>query len=115
MTFAIRQYIFENYADTPEVTITGTDSDGNFPGTIAGVAGEDPAAVFDITYQTNAAKSGVDGWELAVQHFFGDTGFGVSANYTIVNADDEYNNTLVDAGGVACSSSPLRASAIPPT
>jgi TonB-dependent receptor len=98
---AIRQYIFENYANTPEVTITGTDSNGNFTGTIAGVPGEDPAAVFAISVPTNAAKSGVDGWEIALQHFFGDSGFGVSANYTIVNADDEYNNTLVDANGVA--------------
>jgi TonB-dependent receptor len=98
---AIRQYIFENYANTPEVTITGTDSNGNFTGTIAGIAGEDPAAVFAISVPTNSAKSGVDGWELALQHFFGDSGFGVSANYTMVNADDEYNNTLVDAGGVA--------------
>ena len=96
---AIRQYIFENYADTPEVTITGTNPDGTFQGSIVGVAGEDPAAVFRITTQTNAAKSGVDGWELALQHFFGDTGFGVSANYTIVDADDTYDNTLVDAGG----------------
>lgn len=98
---AIRQYIFENYANTPEVTITGTDSSGNFTGSIAGVAGEDPAAEFAIRVPTNAASSGVDGWEIAVQHFFGDSGFGVSANYTIVNADDEYNNTLVDANGVA--------------
>ena len=96
---AIRQYIFQNYADTPEVTITGTATNGDFLGTIAGVAGEDPAAVFDVTVPTNADESGVDGWELAVQHFFGDTGFGVSANYTIVNADDEYNNTLVDENG----------------
>jgi TonB-dependent receptor len=98
---AIRQYIFENYGDTPEVTITGTDVNGNFIGTIAGVPGDDPAAVFQITTQTNAAESGVDGWELALQHFFGDTGFGVSANYTIVNADDTYNNTLTcPAGGI---------------
>jgi TonB-dependent receptor len=97
----IRQYIFENYADTPEVTITGTNPDGTFQGTIAGIAGEDPAAVFRITTQTNADKSGVDGWELAVQHFFGDSGFGVSANYTIVDADDTYDNTLTcPAGGI---------------
>ena len=96
---AIRQYIFDNYGNTPEVTITGVDTSGNTTGTIAGVAGEDPAAIFKITTQTNADKSGVDGWELAVQHFFGDSGFGVSANYTVVNTDDEYNNTLVDAAG----------------
>ena len=33
---------------------------------------------------------------------FGDTGFGVSANYTIVDADDIYDNTLTcPAGGIA--------------
>lgn len=95
----IRQYIFDNYGDTPEVTITGVGSDGFTTGSIAGIAGEDPVTVFDITVPANAAKSGVDGWEFAVQHFFGDSGFGVSANYTIVNADDEYNNTLVNEGG----------------
>lgn len=57
--------------------------------------------MFAISVPTNSAKSGVDGWELALQHFFGDSGFGVSANYTMVNADDEYDNNLVDAGGVA--------------
>jgi TonB-dependent receptor len=99
---AIRQYIFENYTEADGVTITGTNPDGTFQGTIAGVPGEDPAAVFRITTQTNAASSGVDGWELALQHFFGDTGFGVSANYTIVDADDIYDNTLTcPAGGIA--------------
>jgi TonB-dependent receptor len=98
---AIRQYIFENYEDTPEVTITGTDVNGDFIGTIAGVTGDDPAAVFQITTQTNSGKSGVDGWELALQHFFGDTGFGVSANYTVVDADDTYDNALTcPAGGI---------------
>ncbi|MDX2413043.1 MAG: TonB-dependent receptor [Woeseiaceae bacterium] len=97
----IRQYIFDNYGNTPEVTATGVDASGNTTGTIAGVVGEDPAAVFRITTQTNADESGVDGWELAVQHFFGDSGFGVSANYTMVDGDEKYDNTLTcPAGGI---------------
>jgi len=89
---AIRQYIFENYADTPFVTITGTDLSGLFTGTIEGIPGEDPSAQFQIFVPTNAGDEGVDGWELAIQHMFGDSGFGVSANYTIVNTDNEYDN-----------------------
>jgi TonB-dependent receptor len=89
---AIRQYIFTNYGSTPEVTITGTDLSGNFTGTIEGIAGEDPASEFQIFVPTNASTEGVDGWELAVQHMFGDTGFGLSANYTIVNTDNEYDD-----------------------
>ena len=89
---AIRQYIFETYGDTPEVVITGTDLSGNFTGTIEGIAGEDPSSPFQIFVPVNAGEEGVDGWEVAVQHLFGDSGFGASANYTIVNTDNEYDN-----------------------
>ena len=34
----------------------------------------------------------MDGWELVVQHNFGDTGFGVIANATFVDADVGYDN-----------------------
>ena len=102
---AIRQYIFENYADTPFVEITGTDTAGNFTGNIYGIPGEDPAANFRIFTSENTGEDGVDGWELALQHLFGETGFGVSVNYTIVNADNKYDNLLVSpdsasSGGV---------------
>ena len=50
----------------------------------------DPAIVWEITSPINQKSTTVDGWELNVQHMFGDTGFGVIANYTIVNTDDEY-------------------------
>ena len=88
----IRQYIFENYANTPQVTITGTDSNGNFLGTILGIAGEDPAAVFNITVPANQRSAKLDGWEFAVQHMFGDSGFGVSANVTLVDSDLKYDD-----------------------
>ncbi len=89
---AIRQYIFENYADTPEVTITGTDPAGNFQGTILGIAGEDPAATFAIVVPSNQRSAELDGWELSIQHMFGDTGFGVAANATFVDSNLGYDN-----------------------
>jgi TonB-dependent receptor len=89
---AIRQYIFDNYGDTPEVEITGTDSTGNTTGFIDGIAGEDPVAVFDITVPANQRSAELDGWEFAVQHMFGDTGFGASVNFTIVDSNLAYDN-----------------------
>lgn len=89
---AIRNYIFANYGDTPEVTVTGVDANGNLTGTILGIAGEDPAMVFDITVPSNQKSARLDGWELAVQHIFGDSGFGASANVTLVDSNREYDN-----------------------
>ena len=51
----------------------------------------DPVAIFDVTRPLNAAERGIDGWELALQHMFGDSGFGLQANYTIVNSDATYD------------------------
>lgn len=61
-------------------------------GTIAGVEGRDPASPFDLTIPVNIDEATVDGWELAVQHNFGDSGFGVIANATFVDADVGYEN-----------------------
>jgi TonB-dependent receptor len=89
---AIRQYIFENFADTPEVEITGTDSTGNFTGFIDGIPGEDPVAVFDITIPANQRSAELDGWELTIQHMFGDSGFGTFLNYTPAYSNLAYDN-----------------------
>lgn len=53
----------------------------------------DPVAIFAISKPLNTEERSIDGWELAVQHMFGDTGFGMQANYTIVNSDAEYDPT----------------------
>ena len=94
---AIRNYIFTNYGDTPEVTVTGVDSNGNLTGTILGIAGEDPAMVFDITVPSNQQSAQLEGWEFAVQHIFGDSGFGASANITLVDSNREYDNFSTNA------------------
>ena len=89
---AIRQYIFDNYSDTPEVEITGVDSNGFTTGFIDGIAGEDPVAVFDITVPANQRSAELDGWEFAIQHMFGDSGFGTSVNYTLADSNLAYDN-----------------------
>ena len=52
----------------------------------------DPIAVFDVTRLVNGAEREVDGFEVAVQHLFGDSGFGLQANYTVVDSDAEFDN-----------------------
>jgi TonB-dependent receptor len=49
----------------------------------------DPEMIFRVTQPINDKEANIDGWEFAIQHFFGDTGFGVAGSYTIVNGDVE--------------------------
>ncbi len=90
----IRNYIFDNFNGRPGVTRTGVDSSGNRTGTIVGQP-TDPIANFRITAPANQRSASLDGWEFNVQHMFGDSGFGVMANYTIVDSGLEYDNTLI--------------------
>jgi TonB-dependent receptor len=87
----IRNFIFDNHAGDPGVTAQGVDANGNRLGIIAGQPG-DPIATFDITVPANQRSAELDGWELAVQHMFGDSGFGVYANVTLVDSDLTYDN-----------------------
>jgi len=84
----IRDCIIERYGDTEYV-----DADTGF---ITGIPGEDPVMPFDITTPSNANAVEIDGWEFAVQHMFGDSGFGMSANYTMVDSDIAYDDNSVD-------------------
>lgn len=88
----IRNYIFENYGNTPQVNQTGVDSLGNATGTIAGIPGEDPVTVFNITIPSNQQAAEIDGFEISAQHMFGETGFGLSANVTFVDSNIGYDN-----------------------
>lgn len=49
----------------------------------------DAVAVFKNTLPNNGEDATVDGWELGVQHTFGETGFGVMFNTTLVDSDAE--------------------------
>jgi TonB-dependent receptor len=85
---AIRDCILATHADSPSVDVT--------TGKIQGVPGQDPAAVFLIATPANQRDVEIDGWELAVQHLFGESGFGMSANYTMVDADIGYDDGSLD-------------------
>jgi TonB-dependent receptor len=52
----------------------------------------DPLYEFRTNTPNNAREAKIYGAEFAVQHFFGDTGFGVQANYTLVRGDVGYDN-----------------------
>jgi TonB-dependent receptor len=65
-------------------------------GTIAGVAGRDPASPFNLSVPVNIEDAVVDGWEFVIQHNFGESGFGVIANATLVDADVAYDNLRCD-------------------
>ena len=48
---------------------------------------DDPPMVFRTATPVNNRQANIYGAELAVQHFFGDSGFGIQANYTVVQGD----------------------------
>lgn len=79
----IRNYIFANHDGDPGVNAAA--------GTIMGLPG-DPIAVFDIQVPSNQKSAKLDGWELNLQHMFGQSGFGVAANYTLVDSNISYDN-----------------------
>jgi TonB-dependent receptor len=87
----IRQYIFDTYADSPYVEVTGVGSNGYTTGRITGQPGDD-IGTFQISVPANQDKAKIDGWEIAWQHLFGQSGFGLIANYTFVDSDLAYDN-----------------------
>ena len=48
---------------------------------------DDPLYMFNVNRPVNQHEAKLHGWELGGQYFFGDSGFGVYANYTIVQGD----------------------------
>lgn len=52
----------------------------------------DPLFNFQVSKPINNRTGKIHGFEIAAQHFFGDTGFGVSGAYTMVRGDVGFNN-----------------------
>ncbi len=78
----IRDYIAANYPG------------GVVNGTIVAQP-NDPAVNFVVTTPFNSDQTAsVNGFEFAIQHRFWNTGFGTILNYTIVNGNHKYDNTL---------------------
>ncbi|TFW20367.1 TonB-dependent receptor [Massilia arenosa] len=87
----IRNYIFRNFNGQPGVTRGADDVNGNATGTLVGQPG-DPIAQFQINSFSNQKEASLHGLEFNVQHMFGNTGFGVQANYTYVHSGLTYDN-----------------------
>ena len=58
-------------------------------------------ALFSVTSQVNGPSAQVRGIELALQHTFWDTGFGLYANATFVTTNKPYNPYSTDVSGFA--------------
>ncbi|MTV37606.1 TonB-dependent receptor [Duganella radicis] len=93
-TTCIRNFILRKYNGGNGVTMTGTDANGNATGSIVGQP-NDPVAHFRITSFSNQKKASLDGLEVNLQHMFGESGFGVSTNYTYVNSGLKYDDNKV--------------------
>ena len=89
---AVRNWIIANYPESTSVDANGL--------TVINGLSADPDIPFRFTAPTNGAnEETIDGWEIAWQHDFTDTGFGFVANYTIVDGSAEYDNTVNAAAG----------------
>ncbi len=78
----VRAYMEERYG----APVTGDASLG------------DPSTVFSLVTPVNVETAEIDGWEIALQHMFGDSGFGMIANYTTVDGDISYDNSNTNKG-----------------
>lgn len=89
----VRAYIFDNYNGQPGIIDETPDIAGDAEGTITGQP-EHEQVLFDMSKPSNNGDDRtLNGLELSLQHIFGDTGFGVSTNYTNVNTDLEWDVT----------------------
>ena len=54
-------------------------------------------AIYTVSQRVNGPDATVNGWEIAWQHVFGDSGFGFNANATFVDTDKPYDRTDIYA------------------
>lgn len=87
----INTYFVENFSEEPNVEITGEGDEAT--ALVIGLPG-DPTQLYDVLKPVNQNQTSVNGMEFMVQHTFGETGFGLQANYTIVDGDLEYDINL---------------------
>lgn len=58
-------------------------------------------AVYTVSQRVNGPDATVDGFEIAWQHVFGDSGYGFNANVTLVDTDKSYDATDISQSGFA--------------
>jgi TonB-dependent receptor len=86
-----RQYIFDTYGETdPNVFLDA----GNI--VIVGNESTDNLMNFRVNTPLNVGgTTGYDGFEFAVQHLFGETGFGGIVNYTTTDTDNVHDDFVL--------------------
>nr|WP_206861667.1 TonB-dependent receptor [Lysobacter changpingensis] len=57
---------------------------------------DDPLYEFDVQRPVNQNNANLHGWEMGGQYFFGESGFGIFANYTLVDGDVAFDNTVIE-------------------
>ncbi len=55
----------------------------------------DPLVIWNVTTPSNANKTQIHGFEFSVQQVFGDSGFGVQANWSIPTGGAQYNSLVI--------------------
>jgi TonB-dependent receptor len=58
-------------------------------------------AIYTVSARFNGPDATVNGWEIALQHVFGDSGFGFAANATIVDTNRPYDRDDISQSGFA--------------
>ncbi|HEU4654579.1 MAG TPA: TonB-dependent receptor [Steroidobacteraceae bacterium] len=53
---------------------------------------DDPDYIFRVGRPVNNKEATIHGWEFGGQYFLGETGFGILANYTMVDGSTQYEN-----------------------
>jgi TonB-dependent receptor len=87
----LRTWIFANLNGKPGVTKSTAVGAASFAGDIIGQP-TDPLVRFDMTTPSNSGDDrSLAGLELALQHMFGESGFGTQVNYTAVHADASWD------------------------
>jgi TonB-dependent receptor len=57
--------------------------------------------MYTVSQRVNGPDATVNGWEIAWQHVFGDSGFGFNANATFVDTNRPYDRTDISQSGFA--------------
>ena len=94
----VQNYIGTETTTGPILNANGdpiTDPSPRFMGTPVSSLPTDPVANFNILQNVNTGDANINGLEFAIQHLFGDTGFGMQANYTHVSSSADFDPSAI--------------------
>ncbi len=90
---AIRAYIIATYPNDPSIIPAVP---GGAMAQIWGSTAHNDLVAVEFSQPVNQGSNKVNGLEFAVQHLFGESGFGTMINFTVVDSDIEYDNASED-------------------